>query len=345
MAQIRAGGAPVAPMAFAAYVNGMVPPHRYGLPSHVVADSIPQADTSRLTAATASRQQQHGLFWTAVAVCVGLQRGVARSRTCASKRTGRQQRCRSCVSMRMAGAATSGLVVETDLKAASTCEQLSELWGMHSLTAEDLLQLENGLPVQKQQRHGGQGTGFVVFEVNAPPSVVLSNLSRFEDYTTMIPVVRQADVQTRETLVDGSIIAKVAYKISKFWLGLSASHVLNPAAGTVCFDLDQGSSRFLQEATGFWQVEQVPSKHANRSRVWLRASIRSSFMVPTWIVDYAAERALRRATSWLGPYTERVWKELQVQQLWKKHGHVEVHRELDRASLPGVAQQLYPSVI
>jgi hypothetical protein len=215
---------------------------------------------------------------------------------------------------------------------------------MHSLTADDLIQLEKGLPVQKQQRHGGQGTGFVVFEVNAPSSVVLDSLSKLEDYTKMIPVVRQAEVQTRQTLMDGSIIARVSYKISKFWLGLTACHVLNPAAGTVCFDLDPSSSRFLQEASGFWEVEQV-GKHANRSRVWLRASIRSSFMVPSWIIDYAAERALRRATSWLGPYTERVWKELQVQQLWKHHGHVEVRRESDRTSLYDAAQRLYPSVI
>jgi len=233
------------------------------------------------------------------------------------------------------GAVRTGPVVQTDHDAASTCEQLSSIWGMHSLTVDDLMQLERGLPVQKQQRRGGQGTGFVVFEVNAPSSVVLNSLSKFEDYTKMIPVVRQAEIETRDTLMDGSITAKVSYKISKFWLGLTACHVLNPAAGTVRFELDQNSSRFLQQATGFWQVEQVQGKHADRSRVWLRASIRSSSIVPSWIIDYAAERALRRATSWLGPYTERMWKELQVQQLWKKHGHAEVHRRLDCTSLSG----------
>merc|ERR1712038_2046631 len=115
---------------------------------------------------------------------------------------------------------------------------------MHSLTAEDLIQLQRGLPVQKQQRNGGQGTGFVVFEVTAPSSVVLNSLSKFEDYTKMIPVVRQADIETRQTLMDGSMMARVSYKISKFWLGLTASHVLDPVAGIVRFDLDQKSSRF-----------------------------------------------------------------------------------------------------
>jgi hypothetical protein len=334
-------------MAFVAHSKGNVPHYRYGLPSHVAAGGMLRTETSGLTATASQSQKQQGFFWTTVVVCAGLQRGMAASRTGASNRRLKQQQRRSNISMCVSGslpmprwaigAATTGPVVQTDHNAASTCEQLSSIWGLHSLTAEDLIQLERGLPVQKQQRNGGQGTGFVVFEVNAPSSVVLNSLSKFEDYTKMIPVVRQAKVETQETLMDGSIAARVSYKISKFWLGLTARQVLNPAAGTVRFELDQNCSRFLQEATGFWQVEQVD---ANRSRVWLRAIIRSSCIVPSWIIDYAAERALRRATSWLRPYTERVWKELQVQQLWKKHGHGEVHRRLDCTSLSGRQQLL-----
>jgi hypothetical protein len=219
------------------------------------------------------------------------------------------------------------------------------MWGTHSLTAEDITQVEGGLIVQKQQRHGGQGTGCVVFEVKAPPSVVLRSLSRFEDYTLMIPVVRQAHVQSRQSCMDGSVMARVSYKISKFWLGLSASHVCDVDAGIVRFDLDQGSSRFLREASGFWQVEQLPGKHKDRCRVWLRARVRAASMVPAWIVDYAAERALRRATSWLGTYTESVWKELQVQQLWKDDGRVQSQRQQVGNRSAGAAHQLWPSPV
>lgn len=214
---------------------------------------------------------------------------------------------------------------------------------MNSLTAEDMMQLEKGLPVQKQKRHGGQGTGCVVFEVKAPPSVILSSLSRFEDYAEMIPVIRQAQVQSRRSLADGSVMARVSYKISKFWLGLSASHVYDADAGIVRFDLDKGSSRFLQEASGFWQVVQSPGKHKGASLVWLRAHIRSSSMVPAWIVDYAAERALRRATSWLGTYAERAWKQLQVQQLWKEQGRFQ--SKLVGNHLVGAGQPLCPGLV
>eukprot|EP00419_Tripos_fusus_P012918 CAMPEP_0172659214 /NCGR_PEP_ID=MMETSP1074-20121228/3285_1 /TAXON_ID=2916 /ORGANISM="Ceratium fusus, Strain PA161109" /LENGTH=198 /DNA_ID=CAMNT_0013474653 /DNA_START=16 /DNA_END=609 /DNA_ORIENTATION=+ len=198
MAHRGGANAPMAPMAFAAYVKGMAPQYRYGLPSQISAGSLPQAEASRFAASAARTHQQQGYFWTAVAVCAGLQRGIAANRTCARKRALKQRQSRSSISIGMSrkqpvsvcaiGATTTGPVVQTNHDAASTCEKLSGVWGMHSLTAEDLIQLERGLPVQKQQRHGGQGTGFVVFEVNAPSSVVLNSLTKLEDYTKMIPV-------------------------------------------------------------------------------------------------------------------------------------------------------------
>lgn len=57
----------------------------------------------------------------------------------------------------------------------------------------------------------------------------------------------------------------------------------------------------MRRADGLWFVEHVPEKpHA--SRVWLVAHIRASSLVPNMIIDYAASRALPRATTWLKPY-------------------------------------------
>ncbi len=57
----------------------------------------------------------------------------------------------------------------------------------------------------------------------------------------------------------------------------------------------------MKHADGFWFVESVPGQE-NRTRVWLSASLIVSSMVPIMIVDYAASRALPRATKWLQPY-------------------------------------------
>ncbi|CAE8595607.1 unnamed protein product, partial [Polarella glacialis] len=115
------------------------------------------------------------------------------------------------------------------------------------------------------------------------------------------------------TTSTGLVTAKCDYRISKFFLPVSVEHSLDRSAGTVRFDLDENKSRLvLQEASGYWFVEQSPDGPPNTSRVWLCVqSLRASALVPWSIVDYAAERALRRATCWLKPVMEERWKKEQ----------------------------------
>ena len=61
----------------------------------------------------------------------------------------------------------------------------------------------------------------------------------------------------------------------------------------------------LRQADGFWYVEKIIDR-PGYSRVWLSASVVASRLIPTIIVDYAAMRALPRATSWLQPYFEKI---------------------------------------
>jgi len=46
--------------------------------------------------------------------------------------------------------------------------------------------------------------------------------------------------------------------------------------------------------------------------VWLLCELRVSKLLPTWITDYAAKRAMPRATTWLKPQVEAAAK------LWLK---------------------------
>jgi len=179
-----------------------------------------------------------------------------------------------------------------------------------SLTAAELQQLQTGLPVRRQERQGRQGSGFVVVDVDAPPSLVFNCLKSFEEYAEMIPVIRKAEVKARGCTPDNITTAYADYKVSKFWLNFSVVHRVDEAAGLVQFGLDPlyvGS--VLKEASGFWHVEKdAPANNPNRCRVWLHVVLRASSLLPDWIIDYAAERALRRATSWLQPHVELLWK-------------------------------------
>lgn len=141
------------------------------------------------------------------------------------------------------------------------------------LRAYEQAMLDEGLPVMRQEREGREGSGFVVMDVNAPPSVVVQCLQSFEDYDTTIPVIRKAEVCARGTAQDGRSLTYVDYRISKFWLAISAVHRADEREGVVRFDLAPGCSGLvLKEASGFWRVQ--PTKQG--CRVWLCVRLRAA---------------------------------------------------------------------
>jgi len=180
-------------------------------------------------------------------------------------------------------------------------------WELPELTQAELRQLRRGLAVRRQELRGRRGFGLFVVDVRAPPAVVFQCLQSFESYPRMIPTVRGAEVRARVGLSSkGAFSARAHYKVSRFSLGVSVVHAVDPAAGTIDFDLDEACAKLvLQEAHGSWRVEPVPGVRRNESRVWLRIRLRASKLLPRWLLDYAAERALGRATSWLKPFMER----------------------------------------
>jgi hypothetical protein len=64
------------------------------------------------------------------------------------------------------------------------------------------------------------------------------------------------------------------------------------------------SALYVLQAHGFWFVEQTPELRPGYSRIWMVASLTVNNFVPGFIVDYAARRALPRASTWLRPTCE-----------------------------------------
>jgi len=231
----------------------------------------------------------------------------------------------------------------SDVGDLSDLSGLRQRWGLDSLTAADLQQLQSGNLVQKQVREGPTGSGVVVIDVNAPASLVLKCLESFEDYPEFIPVVRRAEVLSRSSMsAEGTVLTRLRYRVSKFWLDMPVRHLVDKAKGIVCFDLDRSSCKLvLQEACGFWHVEEAPGVSGEGcSRVWLRARLVASSLLPHWIVNYAADRALRRASSWLKPYVETLWQERQRGRPWRSQQREGAPFDIQMSS----ALQLRPSV-
>lgn len=176
-----------------------------------------------------------------------------------------------------------------------------------TLTDEEQNQLKHGLPVRKQERRGGGGWGLVVTDVDAPVETVHGVLESFEDYTGMIPTVREATMHSREKVDDGVFHVRCTYRLSRFRLRVDAVHVVDVPQRIVRFDLDPTSSGgLLREASGSWYVEPAPGGSTTSSRIWFRVRLQAANWVPQWLVDYGAQRALRRATSWLKPHVEKL---------------------------------------
>jgi hypothetical protein len=196
-----------------------------------------------------------------------------------------------------------------------------------------------GHKVQRQEHHGSAGEGFVVQQVDAPPSVVLRCLESFEDYAGMIPVVRQVSSASSIRVADGVTGTRCSYRISKFWLRVSVVHTVDHGKGLVRFELDPFlPGLVLREASGFWMVQPVED-NPSQCRVWLVAGLKASSLLPHFIVDYAAERALRRATSWLRPHVEALWA------LEKQRPHREALPDADKVlAVAAKKREMHPQM-
>lgn len=197
---------------------------------------------------------------------------------------------------------------QRNFKSPTRCRGWEHKLDLPRLTATEELKLKQNLHVQRQTREGPQGQGMVVFDVHAPASLVLERLADFENYPAMIPVVRKATVHASHVADDGTQTAHCSYRISRFYLSVAIVHNVSREEGLVCFDLDPTvSAMMLKEVTGFWYVEALEADCI--SRVWLRVDLCAANWLPHWLIDYASERALTRATAWLKPNVEELWSE------------------------------------
>jgi hypothetical protein len=170
------------------------------------------------------------------------------------------------------------------------------------LTPRELIELARGERIQKQSRTGRSGYGLVVVDVPAEESVVFNTLCDFDRYAELISTIRAGRISRQSDK-----IVRAEYFLSKFMLKVNILHTVIPEQHLIRFQLDPSRPNLVMRvADGFWFTETVPpvdeSSTTPRTRVWLSANIMASRLVPSLIVDYAAYKALPRATTWLQPY-------------------------------------------
>jgi hypothetical protein len=201
------------------------------------------------------------------------------------------------------------------------------------ITPEQSQLLANGERIQEQSKMGREGSGFVVLDVKAPPYAVWECLLDFEAYPKNIGTVRSMNMFTNEHLKSSYIaekpvlpgtgratrrygnasITRAKFVLSKFRLNIAAIHKYrpHPDGHYMVFTLDRAcTNAVLQDAKGIWYTQSNPDERGEEyTRVWLFCEVKVSPMLPSFIVDYAANRAMPRATTWLKPTVEAAAKE------------------------------------
>mmetsp|Transcript_1453 Transcript_1453/g.3737 ORF Transcript_1453/g.3737 Transcript_1453/m.3737 type:complete len:514 (+) Transcript_1453:255-1796(+) len=201
------------------------------------------------------------------------------------------------------------------------------------LTKDQKLKLVNGKRIQEQSRMGREGSGYVVMDVEAPPYVVWECLLDFESYPELIPTVKSMQLYTSTKLNTGFIsekpvlpgtgretrhygtpsITRASFILSKFRFNIAAIHryTPHPQGDYMVFTLDPSCTNMvLKGAKGTWYTEENPDGRKGVTRVYLLAGLQISRALPKFVVDYAAERAMPRATKWLRPEVEALKAEL-----------------------------------
>ena len=201
------------------------------------------------------------------------------------------------------------------------------------ITQEQRDLLASGERIQEQSKMGREGSGFVVLDVKAPPYAVWECLLDFEAYPESIPTVRSMEMFTNQHLKSSYIaekpvlpgtgratrrygnasITRAKFVLSKFRLNIAAIHKYrpHPDGHYMVFTLDRAcTNAVLQDAKGIWYTQSNPDERGEEyTRVWLFCKVKISPMLPSFIVDYAANRAMPRATTWLKPTVEAAAKE------------------------------------
>lgn len=200
------------------------------------------------------------------------------------------------------------------------------------LTQEQKDLLRSGERVQFQSDMGREGSGFVVMDVKAPAAVVWECLLDFYSYPNTIPTVRDVQMFTnthlkqdiyseeaveRQKYEDGTLatlkhgvpsVTRAAFTLSKFRLKIAAIHKYrpHPRGDYMVFTLDPACTNVvLKNAKGVWHTQSNPDGRGDvYTRVWLLCELSVSPILPQWITDYAARRAMPRATTWVKPHVE-----------------------------------------
>jgi hypothetical protein len=189
-------------------------------------------------------------------------------------------------------------------------QQTSLPFSLPQLSEQQLLALQAGEIVQEQSEMGRQGSGFVVQDVQSSEETIwnrcLLDVDSYVDNIHTVRSMRRTDKSSSSTLqrvefgTPGTI--RACFTISKFHLQIGTVFKYQPHATDGHYmelTLDNDfSNAVLQKAKGIWYTQRISD---NVTRLWLLCDLTVSPLLPPFIIESAATKAMPHASRWIRP--------------------------------------------
>jgi hypothetical protein len=172
------------------------------------------------------------------------------------------------------------------------------------LSEQQLIAVQAGEIVQEQSEMGRHGSGFVVQDVPSSEEALWNCLLDVDSYVENIRTVRsmrRTDPSSNAATYGTPSTTRACFTVSKFQLQIGTVLKYQPHADGHYMELtldNDFSNAVLQSAKGIWYTQRISD---NVTRLWLLCDLTVSPLLPPFIVDSAATKAMPSASTWIRP--------------------------------------------
>lgn len=145
------------------------------------------------------------------------------------------------------------------------------------------------------------GRGIAIQDIAAPPGVVWSRITGYENYPEWVGPVKEAEVYRTEgndtyTRVKISgFLYKYEYFLHNTW---------HPEHDVLTWVLDYDRRSDFDDCVGAWFVEAHPEKE-EWSRAWFSSDLKLRAKIPGFLMNFIKKQGLKDATSWVKEESEK----------------------------------------
>jgi ribosome-associated toxin RatA of RatAB toxin-antitoxin module len=170
------------------------------------------------------------------------------------------------------------------------------------LSEKDLEKLaEDDLVIITIEDEDTGGRGIAIQDIAAPPDVVWSRITGYENYPEWVGPVKETEVYRTEGN-DTYTRVKISGFLYKYEYYLH--NTMHPDQDMLTWVLDYDRRSDFDDCVGAWYVEPHPEKEG-WSRAWFSSDLKLRAKIPGFLMKFIKKKGLKDATAWVKEESEK----------------------------------------